>query len=262
MSELAQRAWFRVSLALGQLLRASRYSKVRVVDRDRTRHVQKTRAFYAPLLVWFGNPLMKLLNTGVRVLSQHEWEERESKLYLTLYHESVQIARPSFGLSTLLLPFLPGVTLASLLDNSELDENIRTKSVALAAIALREFHAKGFTHGDAMAENVLIDVDSGAARWFDFETIHDASRAQVWRRADDVRALVSTVLLRTIREKQAETLRLVLDAYADRTVQRSLTQSFTSAFPRALVLHLGQAGLSFERFRDIGRLLSALGDER
>ena len=50
---------------------------------------------------------------------------------------------------------------------------------------------------DAMAENVLVDLDAGVARWFDFETVHEASRPQIWRRADDVRALLATCLLRT-----------------------------------------------------------------
>ena len=84
-----------------------------------------------------------------------------------------------------------------------------------------------------MAENVLIDLESGVAHWFDFETVHDSSRSMAWRRADDVRALLVTCLVRTDPEKRAEVLRLILDVYADEEVTRVLATSFTSVFRRA-----------------------------
>jgi hypothetical protein len=121
--------------------------------------------------------------------------------------------------------------------------------------ALAEFHRRGFTHGDAMAENVLIDLEAGAAHWFDFETAHDASRPMEWRRADDVRALAATCLVRTAPARLAETLRLILDAYADDGVTRHLATAFASVWRRPLVFHLAQARLSFQRFAEIGRLL-------
>ena len=42
-----------------------------------------------------------------------------------------------------------------------------------------------------------------------------------WRRADDVRALLATCLLRTVPEELAETLQLILDVYADEEVTRA-----------------------------------------
>ena len=76
-----------------------------------------------------------------------------------------------------------------------------------------------------------------------------------WRRADDVRALLATCLLRTAREKLAETLELVLTVYGDDSVTPLLATSFASVFRRPLIFHLGQAGLSFEYYREIDRLL-------
>lgn len=106
-----------------------------------------------------------------------------------------------------------------------------------------------------MAENVLVDLNAGVAHWFDFETIHDARRPLAWRRADDVRALLVTCLVRTAPERLAETLRLMLDAYADERVTHVLATSFTSVLWRQITYHLGQAELSFEYFREIARLL-------
>ncbi len=202
MRELAERAYFLLCLALGRLLRSGRYSKARIVDQDGERQVRKHRLFYAPLLVWMGGPLVRILDTGVRVLPQRDWEERERRIYRSLRGTSIRIDADG----TLVLPCLAGETLATLLEDPELEESVRKRAIERAVVALAEFHHLGFTHGDAMAENVLVDLEAGVAHWFDFETIHDSSRPMAWRRADDVRALLVTCLVRTVPEKRAETL--------------------------------------------------------
>ena len=129
--------------------------------------------------------------------------------------------------------------------------------MALAVGALAELHAHGFTHGDAMAENVMVDLEGGPAHWFDFETVHEAGRPNAWSRADDVRALLATCLVRTPTAGFADAAELILDRYGDDEVSRRLTARFASALQRPLPLHLGQAGLSFRSFKEIDRVLSA-----
>lgn len=255
---LAERAWFLLCLMLGRLLRAGRYSKVRIMDQHGERQVRKHRRFYAPLLVCLGDPLAGILDTGVLVLPQREWEERERLIYRSVYGTSIQVD----GHGALVLPWLNGETLATLLEDARLKESDRSAAIRLAAVALARFHRVGFTHGDAMAENVMVDLDVGIAHWFDFETLHDPSRALAWRRADDVRALLATCLLRTVSEKLAGTLHLILDVYADEEVTRLAAASFASALRRPLIFHLGQAALSFQYFREIDRLLSERLGER
>ncbi len=249
--ELAERAYFVLCLALGQLLRAATYSKTRIVDRDGELEVRKYRSFYAPLLVSLGDPLVRLLDTGVRVLPQHEWEERERQIYGTLRGTSVRIDDDG----ALVLPHLAGETLATLLEDPAMGESARMRAIELATVALAKLHAQGLTHGDAMAENVMVDLEAGVAHWFDFETVHDSSRPIAWRRADDVRALLATCLLRSVGDDFAETLQRIVDVYADKGVTRLLAASFASAWRRPLTFHLGQAGLSFQDFREISRLL-------
>jgi hypothetical protein len=251
MRELAERVYFAMCLGLGRLLRSGRYAKARIVYQDGALQVRKHRMFYAPLLVWLGGPLVRILDTGVRVLPQRRWEERERWVYRSLRGTSIRIDPDG----VLVLPYLAGKTLAALLDDSQLEEPDRKQAIELAVAALAEFHHLGFTHGDAMAENVMVDRESGVAHWFDFETIHDASRPMAWRRADDVRALLVSCLVRTVPEKRAETLRLILDVYANEGVTRILAASFTSILRRPLTFHLAQAGLSFQRFQEIARLL-------
>jgi hypothetical protein len=249
--ELAERAYFVLCLALARLLRSARYAKARIVHHDGERLVRKYRLFYAPLLVWLGRPMLTILDTGVRILPQRDWEERERLVYRTLYGTSIRIDADGM----LVLPCLAGRTLAALLEDSELEESVRKTAIERAVIALAEFHHLGFTHGDAMAENVMVDVEGGVAHWFDFETLHDSRRPIAWRRADDVRALLVTCLVRTSPESLAETLQLILDVYADDDVTRLLATRFTSLLRRSLTFHLAQAGLSLRYFREIARLL-------
>jgi hypothetical protein len=250
--ERAERAYFAACAALGRLIRSARYAQVRIVCEDGETRVRKRRAWYAPLLVGMARPLSRVLDTGVRVLPQRDWEARERRMYASLHGASIKVDAGG----TLVLPRLAGQTLASLLEDRALEEPVRKTAIERAVLALAELHRLGFTHGDAMAENVLIDLESGAARWFDFETVHDPDRSAEWSRADDLRALASTCLLRTGWEQLEDTLRLILDVYADDGVARLLALHFTSAWRRPLTFHLAQAALSFESFRAIGRLLS------
>lgn len=236
-------AYFLLCRAFGVLLRSARYSQARIGDRQ----VRKRRRFYAPVLVWLSGPLMRILDTGVRILPQREWEERERQIYQRLRATSIHVD----GDGVIVLPALRGTTLAAVLEQPTLEESVRKQAIELAVVALAEFHRLGFTHGDAMAENVLIDLDAGVARWFDFETVHDSNRPMDWRRADDVRALLATCVVRTAREKHAETVQLILEAYADHAVTGTLTTSFASVWQRPLTFHLAQAPLSIQCFREI-----------
>ena len=255
--ELAARAYFGLCLASGRMVRSATYSKVWVGHEDGRRVVRKHRRFYAPLLIWMGNLLVRILDAGVRVLRQRDWEERERRIYASLRGSSIAVHADG----VLDLPFLAGDTLAALLEDPELDDSSRKRAIEHATVALAEFHRLGFTHADAMAENVLVDLDGGVARWFDFETIHDANRPLTWRRADDVRALIATCLLRTVPGKRAETLDLIVDVYGNEDVTRALATIFGSVWRRSLTLHLAQAGLSFQCFREISRQLRARSPE-
>jgi len=250
---LASRAYFALCLASGRMLRSARYSTVRIVHEDGQRVVRKHRRFYAPLLIWMSGLLVRILDAGVRVLRQRDWEERERRIYRRLHGTSIGLQAGG----VLVLPLLPGHTLAAWLEDPALEEPLRKTAIERAVVALAEFHHLGFTHADAMAENVLVDLEAGAARWFDFETIHEASRPLAWRRADDLRALLVSCLVRTASEKRVGTVELVLDVYADKDVTLVLAASFRSVWRRSLTLHLLQAPLSFHCFCELGQLLRA-----
>jgi tRNA A-37 threonylcarbamoyl transferase component Bud32 len=249
---LAARGYFALCLTAGRLLRAATYSSVQVSASNRGEPVvRKRRRFYAPLLIAANDLLARILDPGVRVLSQREWEDRERQINARLRGTSIGV--DADGL--LVLPFLKGRTLAALLEDQGVNHSVRTRAIERAAVALAELHRLAFTHGDAMAENVIVDLDAGVANWFDFETRHEDDRPLVWRRADDLRALLATCLVRTADAKRGETLGVVLNAYGDEDVTRALARRFSSVWRRSLTYDLVQAPLSYECFCDIGRLL-------
>lgn len=252
MRELADRTWFRICLAAGRLFRSSRYSEVEIVAQEGEIEVRKRRRLYAPPIIWASGPVFRLLRAGVRVLPQRDWTERERTIYRSLHGTEVRVDRAG----NLVLPLLPGRTLATLLADPHLDDTARLRAIQLSAIALGELHRAGFTHGDAMAENVLVDLGNDAARWIDFETLHDPGRPAAWRRADDMRALLATCLVRTPPEQLSRIFDLILDACPDEALTGQLAGMFTSVLQRPLAFHLGQAPMSLELFRRIARLLS------
>ena len=252
MQALVERAYFSFCQALGWLLASVRYSKTQVVELGDGPQVRKRRLFYASLLVWLSDPLVRILDAGVRVLPLNAWIERERLLYRSLYGASVAIDADG----TIVLPYLRGRTLASLLEDADLANSDRERAIECAVVALTELHRRGFTHADAMARNVLVDLPAGVAHWFDFETVHDSSRSMTWRRSDDVRALLVTCLARTAPERRAEILKLVLDVYHEADVTLVLATNFSSVMRRSLTYQLSQARLTRTWFREIGRLLS------
>jgi hypothetical protein len=252
VSELPERAYFVLCLTMGRLLRSAKYATARIVSENGTLHVCKRRSAYAPFLVSLGRPLLTMLNTGVRILPQREWEQREQQIYQRLRGTPIRIDPGG----VLVLPCLAGVTLSALLDDPEVEDSVRKRAIEHAVVALVELHRVGLTHGDAMAENVMVDLEAGVAHWFDFETTHDPSRPADWRRADDLRALLSSCLVRTAPEKLGEFLELILDVYGNEDVTRVLASAFTPVIQRPLTFHLAQAPLSFRRSQEITRLLT------
>jgi hypothetical protein len=248
---LASRGWFACSFLIGTALRSGRYASAEVIERNGTVVVRKERLRRAPILVWLVGVLYKLLDSGVRVLPQHEWEARERERYLSLYNLRVE----RNGDRVLILPRLPGVPLAQLLSERGVDSHSRSRALALATAALGAMHRTGTTHADAMASNVMIDLDSNSAQWFDFENVHEDGRSPLWCRADDVRALLSSCLALTDASLHAEVTQVIVDSYGDDEIVRLAGRVFDSVLHRPLPFHLGQAPLAYRTYLGIGRAL-------
>jgi len=98
-----------------------------------------------------------------------------------------------------------------------------------------------------MAGNVLVDLESGNAYRFGFETIHEPTRPIAWQRAADARALLAACLLRTSHEAYEETVQLILDASRVGSRVR-----FSSFLRRELTFRLAEAAISLRCVREVG----------
>ena len=250
MRALAERAYFSLCLGAGRLLRSARYSSVELIEQNGERQVRKRRRFHAPLLVLASRPAFALFDTGLRVLAYRGWIDRERRMYELLRRAPIRVDDDA-----IILPMLPGRTLASLLGDPASSEADCLRAAELAVAALMELHRAGCTHGDAIAENVLVDLAAGTAHWVDFEIAHDARCPFVWRRADDLRALLATALLPTPDDRLDAMLVRIVDSCPDAAVKRQLAEQFRSILRRPLPFHLGQAPLPLSRHRAIGRRL-------
>jgi hypothetical protein len=120
--------------------------------------------------VWLGGALSAILTTGMRVLSLREWEARERRIYGDLRYLSLPVTGngcSSFHCS------LGRRSRRGWRPRAQQTDGIR--AIELAVVGLAGLHRFGYTHGDAMAENVMIDLPAGVAHWFDFETVQDAT---------------------------------------------------------------------------------------
>ncbi len=220
----------------------------------------RARTWYAAWLIPPGNWYLSWLSTGVSMLPTSLWLDWECRMYAELSPLLAQRA----GRRQLLLPRIPGETLAAILSAPTQELSRKIQAVRLAAAALIETHrhnvpwpdgiSRPFSHGDATARNVLCDVTGGRATWIDFETLHDPCRTVAWRQADDLRALVWSAA-ESIGSDAFEALcAAILDVVSDTAVLRELAHVAASGRPN--VYHLAQGTLSLSQHRRLCSILA------
>ena len=249
--------YYHVAMAIGAAMRNAKYSIVSVEDDGATIKVRKVRAWYAPALIAAHATLMKVLNAGVRVLPNRRWAAHEQYMFARLYNMQVRTG----AAGVLVVPRIEGRTLSSLLADEEVADDNRMRALALAVASLAYLHQRGFTHGDAMADNVMVSLAAGIARWFDFENMHDSKRSKTWRQADDLRALVDTVMVRCPVHLRGNALQVIIYGYPDVQVMRQMRSVNRSIWQRALPVHLGQAPLAFVDWHEVATMIEVIAGE-
>jgi hypothetical protein len=224
--------------------------------------IAKRRRWFGPLLIGPGNLYLRLLGAGVRVLPGAAWRARERALYRALY--AIELETGPWG--WLILPRWLGVVLADYARSDREPALARLRGLGAASRALRELHrvelpsadggCERLSHGDATLRNVLFDPVTGEARWFDFDTAHDPSRARAWRHGDDLRALVYSAVESFADVPVAVLLRTVQDAYTDPGPWEQLRDRLARGALHRSPLHLAQACPPDERRRELESLLN------
>lgn len=138
---------------------------------------KRRRPLTMPLLpAW--NMWLTVLGEPVRVESGQPWRDRERAIHRVMHHDDIFEGRRR----ALLIPLRPGTRADELLCGAEDHELTLTAAVE----ALQALHESGFTHGDAVLRNVVVDPTTGTGYWIDYETSHADGVRTPRRRADDL----------------------------------------------------------------------------
>jgi hypothetical protein len=142
-------------------------------------HVYKQRGTFGEVLTRLENQVLAALGEPVRLVSGEAWLARENAAWRGL-------ARLEKGV--LVVPRAPGESLTERLVRLGDRPIEATRSFEAALTSLHALHARGLTHGDATADNVVVSDDGASAVWIDFEQEHlgDAAAA----RDDDLATVV------------------------------------------------------------------------
>ena len=183
--------------------------RVQTLDTTGGAIVWKTRRRTSRIAVSAGNLFLKMQRAGVEVLTTDEWlrwelavwsAKNRSALDNDVNKVSQRAAYPCVQSNGLLIPRLPGEPLSRILADARRPIGSRLQCVGWALQSLEHLHSHSadwgdglvqpISHGDATAENVIIDISNQSACWIDFDTRHRASLRAIERHADDLRALV------------------------------------------------------------------------
>lgn len=220
--------------------------------------ITKRRLRRSASLLWLSEQI-PALSPHVRGLKLQEWIAWEQQLWREAYGCDITILEDG-----VMLPALAGVPLGVWLEKRGTTDSVKIKAIAAAFTALRNLHrlsvrwpdgtSHSFSHSDAHVANVMYDVGANEARWFDFETIHDAQAGSAWRHADDLRALLYSSA-RWLTEQAWETLAATVGKNTpEGEIREALRSQAIQMRSAPHLLHLSQAPMPLEhhcRFSDI-----------
>ena len=148
------------------------------------------------LILGFAN---RLLPSRFDVLTTRDWILRETSLYAELY--GMEVITKADAANAVWLPEVPGYVAGDFLrEKADSDSAAALKAFCACLHSLHCLHSHSFanpiesrypfSHGDASIWNVMYDVNTGKASWFDFETAHKTSLSDCERHVDDLAVLL------------------------------------------------------------------------
>ena len=101
-----------------------------------------------------------------------------------------------------------------------------------------------WSHGDPHSSNVFFDVETGRARWFDFESVHDLRQTDARRHADDLQTLLFSAAVYLPENHWPEMVQLARDIYADNAIWREIYDDLQRLESWPNIVHLGHTHLT------------------
>lgn len=262
---VAARAIFKLTALYGRGLYKLKLGRVCQTQRGGQAIYIKTRHRRSALLVGVGNALLKASGGELRGLPEREWLGWEQQVGALAWPEDVS-SRVRVRGRSLLCPALPGEPLAHILGSAR-DLEARLRAVEIAArelqrlqrleLSLPDRSVRLWSHGDAHAGNVVVDLSRERAAWFDFETVHASWCPPLWRQADDLRALAYSCASACCPCEHPALARALAGAIECRCLSAELERQSRVLERRASALHLAQAPLGWAEHQRFGRVLRA-----
>ena len=264
-SQLGACTAFKLTALVGRGLYRLKLGRVRLVQSAGGTIYIKTRRRHSALLVGVGNAAVSLCHGELRGLRERDWLAWEPVIGAWAWPEGIS-SRVRVERRSLLCPALPGEPLAAIL-RSERSLGARMRAVEIAARELQRLQSsqmrfpdggvRRWSHGDAHAKNVLVDLEQGRALWFDFETVHAARCSPRWRHADDLRALAYSCAATCCSREYADLVRTLARSVECPRLREELLRQSLELQRRARPFHLAQAPLGWAEHQSFGRALQA-----
>jgi hypothetical protein len=220
---------------------------------------RKARVHWCETILPLGNLYLRLQKAPSEVLSALHWLKRESVVAAALGRD----INTHLGLRALDMRLLKGECLREiLLGSSSLEEKLA--ALRLAAGALRQLHdisiADGegddqpLSHGDATCNNVIVDRETCAAEWIDFDTRHRPQLSTPERHADDLRTLLFSSAGCLPEGDATKCVASVIIGYGDEAIVQQLLRNLLGQ-RNPMVFQIAQAPLSFDRFQRLRQMV-------
>jgi hypothetical protein len=257
---------------LALMLSMIRLHRVDFVSIDGVEFVRKRRRRFAHLIIPVGNLFLKISGSPIIVLPLTLWLEWEHAVEASTRRTLVS-TDPFANGTGLWCRHVPGTSLRQLLAASDCSSNQKSDAIRWSLASLRMLHEnvahwgygvrQSISHGDATANNVIVDVNKRTACWIDFDTRHQPHVSEADRRADDLRALIYSSAVYLPASRFPELADILIAAQFDDAIVRHFRQRLTNEWIDLTAAQLAQAPLRWSAATALRfALLQSLAVER
>lgn len=245
---------------IARILRSVGLHHIQRITTSDGQFLQKTRTLLARLLIQPGNLFLYATGSDFFVLPTNVWLRWEQAIDDATGRQL--IVNRGNGLWSRIVV---GRSLRDLLRDSSLADKQKLDAIVLSLVALHQLHQheadwedglrQSISHGDATADNVIVDLDTGTACWIDFDTRHSHRLSELDRRADDLRCLIYSAAIEMPQSCWSDMARLLADSAFDTPTLKHLQKNLVKSGLYLNVAQLAQAPLPWEAAVQLRRTL-------
>jgi hypothetical protein len=237
---------------LGLMLSMVRLHRVEFVSVDGDEVVRKRRKRFAHLIIPPGNLFLKITGSPVIVLPLTPWLEWEHAVETSTRRSLLSMDPFESGTALCFRP-VPGTSLRQVLAAGDFSTKQKSDAIRWSLASLRMLHEsvadwgngvrQSISHGDATANNVIVDFNKKTACWVDFDTRHQPHISEADRRTDDLRALIYSSAVYLPASSFPDLADILIAAQLNAAIVRHFRQRLTNEWIDLTAAQLAQAPL-------------------